>query len=184
MRAVGASGVDAAGFAVQPFDDRRRRAGRGQHRVPRNGFEVGIALRGHRRDARQRFAGLQAGHGQQLDLAIAGLRPGAGRHHEAGLHVAADDGGDDLRESGVGDVRQVYARAFLEHLHGQVGRAAGAHRTVVQRIAAAFDQLDEVLDVVDLQAARHDQHVGAGAHQRDGSQVGERVVAQRLLSSV
>ncbi|MNT14058.1 hypothetical protein D3C72_1490480 [compost metagenome] len=172
---------DARQLAVEALDDGRGRAGRDQHRVPGNGLEVGVALRGHGGNAGQGVAGLQAGYGQQFHLAVARLGHGDGGHHESGLDVTADDGGDDLRKSRVGNVSQVDAGAFLEHLHGQVGRAAGADRAVVQRVAAAFDQLDEVLEVVGRQAARHHQHVGAGAHQGDRIQIGQRVVAQRLL---
>ncbi|MNI83855.1 hypothetical protein D3C73_1407030 [compost metagenome] len=60
-------------------------------------------------------------------------------------------------------------------------RATRPHRPVIQRIAAFLDQLDEVLDVIDLQAAGHDQHVRAGAHQGDRRQILQRVVAQRFL---
>ncbi len=68
----------------------------------------------------------------------------------------------------------------LEHFHGELGRATGAHGTIVQRARLLLGQLHELFQGVDMQAAGHHQHVRAGGHQGDRCQIGEGIVAQRL----
>ena len=168
----------------EALDDRRRRLRRRQHRLPGDRLEAGVALLDQRRELRQRGGASERGHAQAAQLAGAHLAHRDARHHEAGLHLAGEDGVDHLREALVGHVHEVDAGAALEQLHRQVRRAAVAHAAVVELALLRLGDAHEVGQRVGAELRVDHQQVRRGGHQRDRRELLDRVVAAGdLLSS-
>ena len=137
--------VDAgAKRAVEPLDDRLRRAGRRQQAVVqarlearqaglRRGRHVGQMARPLRRQHRQRLqrAGLEHAHRRR-------------QHVEAELDVAAEQIGRQRAGAAIGDDGDVDAGQRLEQLAAEIGAGAGRRRADVELARLALGRGDHV----------------------------------------
>src|SRR5262245_26550142 len=114
------------GRAMQAFEDRGRRSGRRQERMPHRRAEAFDAFLFHGRNIRRRRPARRGADRQRAQLAVARQRQRSRQAEERNRNAAADDIGHRHRDAAIRHVLEIDAGHELEQLGGEMIAGAGA----------------------------------------------------------
>ena len=120
------------------------------------------------------------GHRERADLPRLDLGRDRAEVLERGVHLAAEEIGDDRRAALVRDVDAVGVGHLLEQLEGEVVRGSRSARPERDLPGLLSHLVEQLLDRFRRERELRDQHVRRRDRERDRREVADRVVAEVL----